>query len=429
MECTELPARCHSVSNIEGSLTKWQQQQTLDPATKYAMLEPPPLSKIHARSLSDGTLQGRLENPPSTIVEETIARPSTPDFDCPDFALADRIDSSRETSRDSSVYSRNSTCSAGTGNHTDHDLLESFDGLLYSTVRQPCALPTSTICEPSSSSRQEANEVISRDFAQAPAADLSHPEIKQTASDTIAYIPLRKVSTLSIGPFSVQNIQFYNESRPGTRLNEDPEQYRPRVYSLPNSELRTSEEGESQEVSPPSTALQRPLASQTKQEVPTPDSDVVEFELASPSFSVATASSEGEASPLRLSPQTSIKRFTSAASRNGGGAITGIANRFRSLRVRRRHSASRHEADLPATRPSPPAFLNYALPEHTESDRSLAKARTNPSARAQSEHGHLPAPTVFDDEPPMPRRLHGKVEGSLSDDIFSELGYLGASIG
>lgn len=417
IELRDLPARCCSSSNIEGNLSDWHQLQTMDPATKFDILDPPPVSKIHARALSDGTLQGRLENPPLSIVEETVSRPSTPYLECPDATSPDRIDSSNGISHGSSLHSRDTLCSATTDSLVDltqSQLGRSFQGNPRSSTRHPAALPAS------------GESPVGCAPAKTAATDPRPEDVQSASLEFKKRNHMRKMSSLSIGPISVQNVQFYNESRPGTRLNEDPEQYRPRVYSLPNSELRSSEDGKSQ-VSPMSTAAPDPVPSRHQDEIPTPDSDVADFDLGSPTFSAATATSDGEESPPHLSPQNSVKRNTRL---DGGGTLTGLANRLRSIRARQRFLTPRREADQHNPRLSPTSFVNCALPAHAESTHSLAKTRSIPSNHGRSSHSDQPEPVVLgDDEHPLPSRFPEEVESSLVDDIFSELGYLGASIG
>lgn len=405
--------------------------QSLDPATKYVMLDPPPASKTHSRSLSDGTLQGRLENQPLSILEETIPRPSTPDYKCPGSASEDRKDSRNGISGKSSVYSRDTNCSAAADNPyapVSEDSEDIFHGRPDSGAPQTALsqIPESTETPaPSMMDPSQPSEVDGNKFAESPGT-----ESKPSSLDIKTYSPMRKVSALSIGPISVQNVQFYSESRPGTMLNEDPEQHRPRVHSVPNSEVWSSEEG-SPQVSPMTIALRVPPAGHSHEEDLTPDSDLAELDLAeldlgSPSFSASTASSDGQESPLRLSPQNSIKKNSRPASRSGGGGFTGFANRLRSIRTRQHPPILRRKTEQAPATLEPPAFMNYILPTHAiGSNHSLAKTRSNPSAHARSANHHLPAPSVFNNEIPLPTHE----EASIADSIFSELGYLSASIG
>lgn len=430
IELMELPERCCSSSNIEGSLSNWQQMQTLDPATKYAMLDPPPASKIHARSLSDGTLKGRLENPPLSILVEGPSPPSTPGLQCPESpSSVYRKDSRNGISRDSSICSRDTSYSAAVP--IKEDAIEHHRGLPYTSAQEPALSQLSEVDEASIPSAVDQQRI---DSIQAGGANMlttmDEPEMKTLN-------PMRKHSALSIGPISIQNIQFYNESRPGTMLNEDQEQYRPRVYSLPNSEVKSSEEG-SPQVSPITTASRVPPNAQDQDDDFSPDSDVVEeVDLGSPSFSIATASSDGQQSPLQLSPQNSVKRDARSPTRTGGGAFTGFANRIRSLRSRQRPRINRREVEQqqpPPPRLNPPSFMNYILPHAVESNHSLAAKShySNISAQTRSAHEHMPAPTVFDDAE-LPHHAshfsHQEQENSMADAIFSELGYLSTSIG
>lgn len=401
---------------------------SLDPATKYAMLDPTPVSKTHARSLSDGTLKGRLENQPLSLVAETISQPSTSYSECPGPVSAQINDSRDIVSRGSSVYSRDTSCSAADENHPNV-----ANGLAHDKVAEPALFRIPEVVEVSTPSTVDSFKVavskLDRVDECAGHTETSKTEVQPGLLDVNTSSPTRKISALSIGPISVQNVQFYNESRPGTSLNEDPEQHRPRVYSLPNTEVRTSEEA-SPRVSPMTTALHLPAASSHDQDDgPTPDSEEIpEIDMGSPSFSAATASSDGEESPLHLSPRNSIRRNMSSTSRSGGGALTGFANRIRSIRARQHPPNLPREVEQTSTQLSPPSFMNYLLPGAIESNHSLAKTMSHPS-HTRSAHEHMATPTVFSDEIPLPSLFTEEDEGSMADAIFSELGYLGASIG
>lgn len=421
IEIVELPARCCSSSNIEGSLSNWQQLQTLDPATKYEMLEPPPASKTHARSFSDGTLKGRLEHHRLSVLEETVSQPATPALHCAEAMSVQRKDSHNVSSCNSSIYSQDSSCSAAA--LTSEDLEEGPSGFTRPVAEQGLyQLP-----EVSESSLPGAVDLHGPDaepVEQVEHADISPAEISSASPKVKASFPIRKLSALSIGPFSVQNVQFYNESRPGTMLNEDPEQHRPRVYSLPTSELRSSEEG-SLQLSPMTAPEQRPSTTESEEGYFALDSDIADNDMGSPSFSMASASSDGEESPLRLSPQNSIKIETRSPSRSGRG-FAGFANRIRSMRHRQSRPQTQAEGPPRLTLPS---FINYELPPAMDSNHSLAKSHSNFSNHTRSAHGNMPAPTVFDADIPVPALPSREAEGSMADAIFSELGYLSGSIG
>ncbi|EMC92054.1 hypothetical protein BAUCODRAFT_274926 [Baudoinia panamericana UAMH 10762] len=66
VEVVQPPSRCRSAGHdglaaaLLGGL-RGGQRQTLDPSDKFVMLEPPPVSKVHMRCISDLALGGRLE--------------------------------------------------------------------------------------------------------------------------------------------------------------------------------------------------------------------------------------------------------------------------------------------------------------------------------------------------------------------------------
>ncbi|KAK6429641.1 hypothetical protein LTR95_014211 [Oleoguttula sp. CCFEE 5521] len=68
-ELSTSPPRSRSASaSIVGSLASLQSMHTLDPTSKYAALEPPPPSKLHARCMSDVGTRGYLAHRPVSVL-------------------------------------------------------------------------------------------------------------------------------------------------------------------------------------------------------------------------------------------------------------------------------------------------------------------------------------------------------------------------
>lgn len=426
IEVQELPSRCRSAyGDIIGSLVNLEGQQTLDPGRKLAPVVPPPVSKVHSRCRSDEQLDGRLQQDrqPLIVVEDAVSPLSSSRSPRARPASAQSRGSRREHldghSRASSVYSQRDTHSA----------------------------PVSAL----SPSEAEDAGVDSTDFAKdlfpypsvLGAAPLGSLEVLGaalfTSSDKLNIrqpppVPdgpphghhMRKPSEISLGPDSVQNVQFYG-SRPGTNLTQDPEQHRPRMYSLPNLEIRDYRD-ESPPASPDS--IYSPHESEDADENLTPGDYTASFDLTSPTFSAATISTGGENTPFRLSAQNSYAGSTHISTDESNlGAIT---DRLRSLGTRSRsrdrtasentfHLSTAYEHPLASRRLSPPpgaGFVNYSLPTiASASEHSLAKTASNPSAPRSSARQEFsrPPPAVFNT---------GEGEGrSMAEDVFSELGF------
>ncbi|EGP90584.1 uncharacterized protein MYCGRDRAFT_108013 [Zymoseptoria tritici IPO323] len=242
-EIVELPSRCQSAyGEMMGSLLKWQTSQTLDPASKYAMLEPPPISRVHVRCLSDYALSGRLENQPVDVVDDPVSPLSTASSEQMktldvETALPERHD----VSRSSSVYSDRSLRSISPKD-SDHQ----SDAYSFTHQQAPglALLPSLEDLTQSTSFQLPSN-------------------LQRSDSGFQAIHCTKKKSAMSIGPSSIHNVQFYG-SRPGTSLNDDPEQHRPRTYSIPHSVELCQSASPSRPVSPLSCHTTTTIATATR---------------------------------------------------------------------------------------------------------------------------------------------------------------------
>ncbi|SMQ47533.1 unnamed protein product [Zymoseptoria tritici ST99CH_3D7] len=398
-EIVELPSRCQSAyGEMMGSLLKWQTSQTLDPASKYAMLEPPPISRVHVRCLSDYALNGRLENQPVDVVDDPVSPLSTASseqmkaFDV-ETALPERPD----VSRSSSVYSDRSLRSISPKD-SDHQ----SDAYSFTHQQAPglALLPSLEDLTQSTSFQLPSN-------------------LQRSDSGFQAIHCTKKKSAMSIGPSSIHNVQFYG-SRPGTSLNDDPEQHRPRTYSIPHSVELCQSASPSRPVSPLSCVSDRssPLDCTDLDLTPVHDDmEVFDFGFASPSFSASTASSDdGDESPQSPTspemPQMANERFqrnsheysipqrpsrpppapptadsTSLSHRPSTSRFSSLRNRFRNRQPSRPTTTTTHSRQTSFS-----AFaMNYSLP-------SLALETTNSSTKTLP----LISTSRIEDVPPLP---------------------------
>ncbi|EME48237.1 hypothetical protein DOTSEDRAFT_69996 [Dothistroma septosporum NZE10] len=425
-EMVEPPTRCRSAcgvsEDIAGNLANVGEDKTLDPAQKMAALEPPPLSKIHLRCLSDEALHGRLENQnePVIVVDEVVSPVSTAHHEPPQESRDSKMsqympvkdDVSRPTSP-SSMHQARLPADNVTSATFHLDALEYSDDQDYDGLPN---FPYPSGLGPTPLGSDEALEaaMFTSDDAMANVADA--PIDQELDEDACKQV--RRISELSLGPMSVQNVQFYG-SRPGTSLTQDPEQHRPRMYSLPNMEIRDYLY-ESPPTSPTSCYSHR--ASEDVDEHPTPDSEGAAFDLDSPTFSASTVDTDGHDTPFRLSAQTSCSSRDRATADDVG--VLGNAESHWSLdssQDRAQYETANVTAnDRSNPRLLSPTFINYSLPSlASESVHSLTKTITMSPPQRQTPRSrqdvHIPIPTIFSE---------GDGEGrSMAEDIFSELGF------
>ncbi|KAI7215548.1 hypothetical protein KC333_g5378 [Hortaea werneckii] len=169
---------------------------------------------------------------------------------------------------------------------------------------------------------------------------------------------------------------------------------------------------------------------QTKEEQPSEDrtdspepdeSGPTEGDVWSPTFSAATVSSNGGLStPFRLSAGYPLEPSTSwTIDRNSlddQSNLENVVERLESLDTSSRSEQQSANNDRQEQQYS--TFTRYALPDTvTESEHSLSK---EPSYHGGQGFSH--------DSGSLPTFLSSETGGSMANDIFSELGYLGGSI-
>ncbi|EME86294.1 uncharacterized protein MYCFIDRAFT_214189 [Pseudocercospora fijiensis CIRAD86] len=422
-EVIELPSRSHSAhghNDLAGSLTNLASLHTLNPTDKYAILEPPPRSKVHARCLSDDVLDGRLENDPATVIEEAAspvslpqsreARSVSPPSHQSNY-LHEDLHERRVLSGSSSVYSRLSCVSDAASQISAMSKMSipgdmprkpediSMDG----NSAYPCkAGPT-----PLASLESLGAALFDSTLATPSPAPLNDPVLPWTED----HQHQRRSSACTCGPESIANVQFYG-SRPGTSLGEDPEQYRPRMYSVPYLELRDCSD-DSSAGSPTSATFEMSERSSHDLEENSTSGDEI-FDLMSPTLTATTLSTGGNNTPFRLSAQTSPDDIEHVYVEEGRHAFE-ASSKHPSRRPSQNSSNNSGPSFFERTiaRLSPSSFISYSLPRSaTESDNSLAKTISRPSGQMPSRQ-ELSLPSMFAAE-----------ESSMADAIFSELGFL-----
>ncbi|KAK5684933.1 hypothetical protein LTS10_003008 [Elasticomyces elasticus] len=246
------------------------------------------------------------------------------------------------------------------------------------------------------------------------------------------------------GPASVRNVQMYGS--PMSKACDLDHEWRPRLYSLPSESLRewpiniatatpptlaldsNRELRDARDVASPSPLDERNDAKAQAQVAPghaspehpaQPNTNTEAFhisdELWSPTFSAATVSSNGLDTPFRLSGSYT---HVPIAPPHDAQALDDITQRLQSLNSGGVVSAQSLPSHIVPEQRSVDATLTaYFLPQPAiESVSSLDKFSTPRNASMMSPNYTL-----------SPLGVQAR-ESTIAEDIFSELGYLGASI-
>ncbi|KAK5122643.1 hypothetical protein LTR85_003906 [Meristemomyces frigidus] len=404
-EIVEPPSRCRSAGHLEleGTLSSWPgpmpHRQTLEPSDKFAALEPPPVSKVHGRCVSDVALNERFDHEATSLAPSIVSPLGTP---CGDG------DQSRTLEDPAPTLVRTADRTASCRYSSDVD---AYAATSTQRKEQPVEPSHSFPLPPSGPSCQDPESYAVMNF------EFNETEYRD-AEDALSDVEEGDESSV-FGPRSVRDVQIYG-SRPTT--SDSGQQWRPRVYSHHSGDLYAHAIGKDQpEPAPRLEPLSLLLSGGSlAEEERSPVTDQGTFAGApsgvwSPAFSAATVSSNGGGlnTPFRLSGGYS--RGAHHEYSNDQHALADIAERLESLHIggadNSRPPPKEHQQCRDDARPR--VFTGYALPQSTIGDQqSLGKLSSHNTGFAAPD---LPLPATFGDS-------------MAEDDIFSELGYLGGSI-
>ncbi|KAK5726772.1 hypothetical protein LTR15_002661 [Elasticomyces elasticus] len=388
---------------------------TLEPSDRYAALEPPPISRVHVRCLSDMALNGRLEGrviTPSNL--PALPPPPSRDDEC-DVDPLEMRPSKRRRSGDQ----------AGLSNHQQEDLSAGQGSDLaavadaYATVsptgdsqhnKSPLKSSSPVADGKCDSLRPDPNAF---DFGTSDGTTTSNTKpqekgaVENDVDDDSIY-----------GPASVRNVQMYGS--PTSKACDLDHEWRPRLYSLPSesllewpiatataspSTLALGYNRELQDVRDVAnlSALDERNDAQTQAQVapghaspehpaqPTIDTEPfhISDELWSPTFSAATVSSNGLNTPFRLSGGYTHVPTTST---HDAQTIDDITQRLQSLNNGGPLSAQNSPTHvIPEQRSVDATFTAYSLPQPAiESVSSRDKFSTPRNASVMSHDYSLP---------------------------------------
>ncbi|KAK5740982.1 hypothetical protein LTR17_004336 [Elasticomyces elasticus] len=413
---------------------------TLEPSDRYAALEPPPISRVHVRCLSDMALNGRLEG---RVITPSVlpALPPPPSRD--DEYEVEPLEM-RPSKR------RRSGDQAGSSNHRQEDVSA---GQCSDLAAVADAYATGS---PSGDSQHKKSPLKLSSPVADGKCDSLRPDLNAfdfgTSDDTTTGNKKTQekvtveddVDDDSIyGPASVRNVQMYGS--PTSKACDLDHEWRPRLYSLPSESLvewpiatttaspstlafksnrELQDAGNVASLSPPEmNDAQAPaqvnpghaLPEQRAQPITNGDAFHISDELWSPTFSAATVSSNGLNTPFRLSGGYT---HVPTASTHDAQTIDDITQRLQSLNSGGVVSAQSSPSHVVPEQHSVDAtFTAYSLPQPAVGSVSSLDKMSTPRNAPIMSHGYSLSPLG----------VHAR-ETTIAEDIFSELGYLGASI-
>jgi hypothetical protein len=428
VEIVPPPSRCRSAcieaENVEGTLRSLKSmpryalvqappRQTMDPNDKFARLEPPPVSKVHGRCVSDLALSGRLEGKPPSVIETPLSLPDQYDNSNTYWALPEGADlqARRRPSSEDRSSSRRSWESV-----LESDFHSSiFDAHPVDAEHEEHPDPLRCFPVPGS----DGNDFINPDleaFGMGLQPTVSGDDEQQTNQD-------QREDSSGYGPRSISNVQMYG-SRPPT-ANNNAGQWRPRVYSFSdNRVLALSSHPPGKPATSPPTYITAQSEAASSQDSPTED-------IWSPTFSAATISSNGGGinTPFRLS--VGYSRGSGAPhkqSYDGQRALDDVTQRLASLN-HRASTTTDESPNLPTLQElddeRTPTFTAYSLPAPADEEvvgRKLSLGRVASLEDSVPRSMNLSLPSI------MLPEVSISTGSTMADDIFSELGYLGGSI-
>ncbi|KAH9836006.1 hypothetical protein Tdes44962_MAKER01925 [Teratosphaeria destructans] len=403
---------CLEFENVEGTLASLKSmpryalnrpQQTLDPDAKFAALEPPPVSKVHGRCVSDLALSGRLEGMPPSLAE---AQASPAESSAKETVQAETLKSFETKSAYQSIYS------GGWRSRASSDAQSSISN----GHPEEASNATCDRLSPLRSFPMPANGGVS---AMAPEFEHFNFNFRAAASPhEWAPGPLAEDNgeydddddDSNYGPRSVRDVQMYG-SRPTTSYsNSSQDFWRPRVHCIVSGDIKQR-------------WIEAPQGTAGSQAPDDSCGSPLTSDVWSPTFSAATVSSSGGgmSTPSRRSAgyNHNEAQATQDDHKDSHLASRDASDRSSAVRIASADSSPREEQpsvdhDIHRT----PTFGAYALPlPALESVQSLGKVSTNTGSL------HCALSPL-----PLQSFLPEISTGSMADDIFSELGYLSQSI-
>lgn len=419
-EIQDPPSRCRSASgNTLDELASASSTQTLEPSDKFAALNPPPVSKVHGRCISDLALGGRLETRPHSIKEIVPSPPASPrsHYDVPTSQNGppqERFYPNWSYNHHPGSRSSLSSFFSGAPSITHSSILdvyceEHFD---LSPVLEAHSPLSGSIRSVLYGEDVPAEFATTDPFIDFDAQHGFHDDDfdGQHGDDDDDFDSLFQFPTS--GP-------TYDQARPTTSHGRAQARHT-RIYSLPNNAFQQLSTNSTQSSTPPRLSAERQHTSYSE-----PTAEAGPYDILSPTFSAATLSSVGLSTPFHLSVGCSRNASVRAPYSAEGEAGPEVSVEDVVERLRNLQSSYSAEAGVPSPRlyeREAGMFSGYSLP--TPLERGFGKEQRDVSQMVQTsilgtgvglmQELSLP-PLVQDDD------VGGE---SFADDIFSELGLL-----
>lgn len=405
MEIQDLPSRCCSASGVGAEeLARVSSCQTLDPDDKFLPLDPPPMSKVHGRCISDLAINGRLENRPHSSKVRKLS-PSASQFKRPDSPLdrCGRPCGSLGLDADSMPATRSSVGTAG------------------SWSSKPPSFAHSSIVDVQA---RAFSDVGTDDRDLSPAHKVSSPMAKGLTS-----VPYEE----DVAPKFSNPDPFVGFDGDQTAFDDDFDVF----FQLPSTSSDRDDRPSSSRGSKPFHAKgkQRPTISRTDSHIgsrrpsfPVEKSrsshgrdlydDLAAYDVLSPSFSAATMSSAGLSTPFRLSAGCSR---TASVHTPDLDRQESTINRVTAKLRRLQSSYSENVTGSPPLYESAdPSFSGYSLPSADKTRHGLDLSKTLHAAPDVSIVSHRLAPLASWNMPETEQESRGN---SFADNVFSELSF------
>jgi hypothetical protein len=303
--------------NLVGTLSQLSSLHTMNPQAKYQAPVPPPVSKVHERSISDMALNGRLEKHPRTPKEDLPSPPSSEEG---------LLKTGRRMFGSVGTLSRRGMSSIGSLRNMAGRAAVRARLRQDSTTYEASLIDEGGECasiHPPRSVHQEASRPPSR----RPTTDIRIPDAEFNDFSQVTAIPTPAASptkqrhrnnsddddnddndddddSASIGPRSIIDIQFLSAAAAAAaEAEKDSQTPRPRLYSLHNPDQLPSPIASAQEEDPMESATQG-------QQSPS-------LEVASPTFSDTTLSTlEGDGTPSAREPLVAMSYVDTSSDEN-----------------------------------------------------------------------------------------------------------------
>lgn len=404
-EVQDTPIRARSASmDIAVTIGSLPSTHTLNPSDKFNPLNPPPISRVHGRCLSDYALSGRLETRAQSLrsIKSVESPPMSPVVEADQSILPtqkpiERYYAVGDYARASSSHYH--SAEGRTSFQSHRSWASSAPSFAYSSNYEEYGSPTNPFdLTPVPEARRPRLGLESRvsyvddvpfDFGLQGHSSSSwvedvepwlledHPNVRTDASTS----PTKEDLTYS---------------RPSTSRGRAQWDLPDQLYTnYDNNANHYTETWDPSNDTSPRNSHERPYSANDA------------FDILSPSFSAATMSSVGVNTPFRLSTGPTSAYGTS---QTNDASIQQVAERLRSLSVddldRRTHVYESEE----------PALTTYSLPQPDVASLHSVQSFGKQSSAAQT--------SIAYDLALLPALMEQSSAGSLAEDIFSELTFL-----